>query len=295
MAWSRSRRTAARAGPAPRALPGLPPLSFVNDVEASLHDARTIYAVADAHKTGDFTPYVYESIDLGRTWRSIAGDLPKGTIVWAIQQDHVRPELLFVGTEFGIYFSPNRGTNWFKLNGGVPTISFRDLKLQRRDNDLVGASFGRGFYILDDYSPLREIAAGALAQEGALFPVRDAWWYVPSQPSQAPGRPEKGSDDFTTDNPPFGALLTYYLRQAPTTAREARQATEKVAARAGRGRRRSPVSTGCARRRWRAGPRSCSSCQTRRDARSGGSRGRPAQACIGSTGTCAARTRTPSI
>ncbi len=209
-------------------LPGLPPLSFINDVEASLHDGRTIYAVADAHKTGDFSPYVYESADLGRTWRSIGGNLPKGTIVWAIQQDHVRPDLLFVGTEFGLYFSPNRGTNWVKLSGGVPTIPFRDLKLHRRDNDLVGATFGRGVYVLDDYTPLREIAAGALAGAGSLFPVRDAWWYVPSQPSQAPGRPEAGSDDFTTDNPLFGAILTYYLAEAPTTARETRLAREKT-------------------------------------------------------------------
>lgn len=210
------------------ALPGLPAASFINDVEASLHDARTIYAVADNHKNGDFAPYVYESADLGRTWRSISGDLPKGTIVWAIQQDHVKPDLLFLGTEFGIYVSTNRGVNWIKLSGGVPTISFRDIKIHRRDNDLVGASFGRGFFVLDDYSPLREIAAGALAAEGALFPVRDAWWFVPSQPGQATGRPEKGTDDFTTPNPPMGALLTYYLKEAPTTAKEARQASEKT-------------------------------------------------------------------
>ncbi len=217
------------------ALPGLPAASFINDVEASLHDARTIYVVADNHKNGDFSPYVYESADLGRTWRSISGDLPKGTIVWAIQQDHVRADLLFLGTEFGIYVSTNRGVNWFKLSGGVPTISFRDIKLHRRDNDLVAASFGRGFYVLDDYSPLREIAAGALAAEGALFPVRDAWWFVPYQPGQAPGRPEKGTDDFTTPNPPMGALLTYYLKEAPTTAKEARQASEKTLAREGGG------------------------------------------------------------
>jgi hypothetical protein len=209
-------------------LPGLPPMSFINDVEASLHDGRTLYAVADAHKIGDFSPYVYESADLGRTWRSIAGNLPKGTIVWTIQQDHVQPDLLFAGTEFGLYFSPNRGTNWFKLSGGVPTIPFRDLKLHRRDNDLVGATFGRGVYILDDYTPLREIAAGALAGAGSLFPVRDAWWYVPSQPGQAPSRPEAGSDDFTSDNPPFGAGFTYFLAEAPTTAREAREAREKT-------------------------------------------------------------------
>jgi photosystem II stability/assembly factor-like uncharacterized protein len=209
------------------ALPNLPPLSFVNDVEASVHEARTIFAVADAHKIGDFNPYVYVSSDFGKTWRSIAGDLPKGTIAWAIQQDHVRADLLFLGTEFGIYWTPNGGTNWHKLSGGVPTISFRDLKIHRRDADLVGASFGRGFYVLDDYTPLRELAAGALSAEATLFPIRNAWWYVPYQVAQAPGRVELGSDDFTTDNPPIGALITYFLKEATTTAKEARTAEEK--------------------------------------------------------------------
>jgi photosystem II stability/assembly factor-like uncharacterized protein len=209
------------------ALPGLPPLSFVNDVEASLHDAQTIFAVADAHKIGDFSPYAYVSTDLGRSWRSIAGDLPKGTIVWSIAQDHVRPELLFLGTEFGLYWTPNGGRNWHKLSGGVPTISFRDVKIHRRDNDLVGATFGRGFYVLDDYSPLRELAAAKAGNEGTLFPVRDAWWYVPYQVAQAPGRPELGTDDFTTDNPAFGAVFTYHLKEAATTAQEARRAEEK--------------------------------------------------------------------
>jgi hypothetical protein len=209
------------------ALPGLPALSFINDVELSVRDASTVYVVADNHKTGDFTPYLFESTDLGRTWRSMAGDLPKGTIAWAIQQDHVRPDLFFLGTEFGVYFSPNRGANWHKLSGGAPTIPFRDLKIHRRDHDLVGATFGRGFYVLDDFRPLREMASGALAGEGVLFPVRAAWWFVPTQPGQAPGRPELGTDDFTTPNPPHGALLTYWLREAPTTAREAREAAEK--------------------------------------------------------------------
>ena len=210
------------------ALPGLPALSYVNDVEASLHDERTLFAVADAHKIGDFSPYVYVSTDLGRSWRSIAGDLPKGTIAWSIQQDHVRPELLFLGTEFGLYWTPNGGRTWHELAGGVPTISFRDIKIHRRDNDLVGATFGRGFYVLDDYSPLRQIAAETSLTDGTLFPVRDAWWYVPYQVAQAPGRPELGSDDFTADNPAFGALITYHLKDAPTTAQEARRAEEKT-------------------------------------------------------------------
>jgi photosystem II stability/assembly factor-like uncharacterized protein len=209
-------------------MPGLPAQSFINDIEASLFDARTVFAVADNHKSGDFTPYVYTSTDLGRTWRSIAGDLPKGTIVWTIQQDHVRADLLFVGTEFGIYWSPNRGTNWHKLAGGVPTIAFRDLKIHRRDGDLVGATFGRGFYVLDDLSPLREMAAGALAGEGMVFPVRDAWQYTWAQVAQANGRPELGSDDFSAPNPPHGALLTLYVREVPTTLREARRTEERA-------------------------------------------------------------------
>ena len=139
-------------------LPGVPAFSFINDVEASQHDADAVFAVADAHKTGDFSPYLFESTDRGRTWHSIAGDLPAGTIVWALEQDHVDADLLFLATEFGLYFTPNRGTNWFKLSG-TPTIAFRDLELQRRDEDLVGATFGRGFYVLDDYSPLRGIGA----------------------------------------------------------------------------------------------------------------------------------------
>lgn len=209
-------------------LPGLPPLSFINHVEASLVDAATVYVAADAHKVGDFTPYLYESVDGGRSWRSIAGDLPKGSIVWSIQQDHVKPDLLFVGTESGIFFSINRGTTWVKLTGGMPTIPIRGLKIHRRDGDLVGASFGRGFFILDDYTALRDFGSATLAAEAQLFPVRDAWWYVPSQLGQAPGRPEGGTDDFTAPNPPMGALITYHLREKPTTARERRQGAERA-------------------------------------------------------------------
>ncbi len=215
-------------------LPALPPLSFVNDVEASLYDAKTFYVMADAHKIGDFSPYVFETTDGGRTWRSIAGDLPKGALVWSFQQDHIKPDLMFVGTEAGIYFSVNRGTNWVKLSGGVPRISFRDLKIHRRDSDLVGASFGRGFYILDDYSALRDFGGATFSEDARLFPVRDAWWFVPSQPGQAPGRPEAGSDDFTAANPPMGALLTYFLREAPTTERERRETAERALRDAGK-------------------------------------------------------------
>jgi photosystem II stability/assembly factor-like uncharacterized protein len=210
------------------ALPGVPDLSFINDVEASQHDAATVFAIADAHKIGDFSPYVFRSDDGGRSWSSIAGDLPEGTIAWALQQDHVNPNLLFLGTEFGLYFTVDGGSRWHLLDEGAPTIPFRDVKIQRRDDDVVGATFGRGFYVLDDYSPLRGMADGALAAEATLFPVRDAWWYVPSVPGQALGLPTQGSTVFIAPNPPFGAVFTYHLGQTPRTEREERRERERA-------------------------------------------------------------------
>ena len=210
-------------------LPGVPERAFINDVEASQHDPATVFAVADNHKEGDFRPLVFESNDRGLTWRSISGDLPAGTTAWAIEQDHLSPNLLFLGAEFGMYVSVNGGANWHMLPG--PTISHRDLEIQRRDNDVVGATFGRGFYVLDDYTPLRELAGGATtamaaAEGGALFPVRDAWWYIPAVPMQARGKPTLGTDDYTAPNPDFGATLTYYLPETLTTAGETRRDAE---------------------------------------------------------------------
>ena len=138
-------------------LPGVPERSFINEVQASLFDADTVFAIADAHKIGDYTPYVFVSTNRGRSWTSISGDLEYGNIAWAIQQDHENPDLLFLGAEKGLYFSLNGGENWHKM-AGAPTIAFRDLKIQRRDDDVVGATFGRGIYVLDDYSALRSMA-----------------------------------------------------------------------------------------------------------------------------------------
>ena len=206
-------------------LPGVPERSYINDVETSLFDADTVFAIADAHKIGDYSPYVFVSTNRGRSWDSISGDLPENTIVWAIQQDHENKDLLFLGTEFGLYFTINRGVNWHKL-AGAPTIAFRDIKLQRRDNDLVGATFGRGIYILDDYSALRAMSDNGFGQEPALLPVRDAWWYIPSEPSQAIGMPTLGSDSYATANPDFGAIFTYFLNEKFTTTKQDRHEQE---------------------------------------------------------------------
>ena len=206
-------------------LPGVPELAFINDVEADLFQENTIYAIADAHKKGDFSPYLFKSTNRGKNWNSMAGDLPKNTIVWSIEQDHVQESLFFIGTEFGLYVTVNAGKNWVPLKNGVPAIAFRDVELHRRDNDLVGASFGRGFYILDDITPLRLLAKGP-AGEG-VFPVRDAWWHVPYSPGQATGQPTMGSDSYRADNPEFGAMITYFLEEVPQTAKEKRTEAEK--------------------------------------------------------------------
>lgn len=211
-----------------KALPEVPLRSFINRVEASGHDPNTVFAVADAHKFGDFSPYLFISTDRGRSWRSLAGDLPDGHVVWVLKQDHKTADLLFIGTEFGIYFSHNMGVNWIKLDAGVPTIPFRDLELHQRDDDLVGASFGRGFFVLDDYSPLRDISGAVSADANTLFPVRDAWWYLPNIPMQAKGMPGLGSTSFVTENPPFGAVFTYLIKNIPETLQAERQEREKT-------------------------------------------------------------------
>ena len=210
-------------------LPGVPKTAYVNDIKADLFDAGTAYIALDNHKYGDFQPYLLKTTNRGKTWRSIRGNLPDRTLVWRIVQDHVEPELLFAGTEFGIYFSANGGEVWTKLTGGVPVISFRDLAIQRRENDLVGASFGRSFYVLDDYTALREVSEDQMEEEATLFPIRKAWWYIPRPHlSFSAGKGSQGAGHFVAPNPPFGAVFTYYLKEAIKTLKDIRKEDEKA-------------------------------------------------------------------
>ena len=216
------------------ALPGAPADAFVNDVKADLFDASTVYLALDAHKSGDFRPYLYQSTDRGRSWRSIVGDLPARHLVWRVVQDHVKPELLFAGTEFGLFFSPDAGRRWLKLGGDVPTIAFRDLAIQRREDDLVAASFGRGIFVLDDYQALRSVSEESLAREAALFPARKASWYVERETLGEDGRASQGASYFTAPNPPFGAVFTYHVGEEPKTREQRRQEAEKPLVEAGK-------------------------------------------------------------
>jgi len=205
---------------------GVPDSFFVNKVMASKHDKDTVYAAVDSHKTSDFKPYLLMSGDRGKTWTNIAGDMPPRNLVWSVAQDHIKKELLFAGTEFGIYATLDGGKKWVKLGGGVPTISFRDIEVQERESDLVGASFGRGFFILDDYSPLRDMSEESLAKDAALFPAKKALQYMPLKPIDSNGKGGLGETFYLAPNPPFGAVFTYYLKDGLKTGAEARREEE---------------------------------------------------------------------
>jgi photosystem II stability/assembly factor-like uncharacterized protein len=203
-------------------IPGIPERSFVNDLKASETDSNTVFAALDNHKAGDYSPYLVKSTDRGRSWSSISGDLPERHLLWSIAQDHVDPGLLFLGTEFGIFLTLDGGGHWIKLEGGAATIAFRDIEIQRRESDLVASSFGRGFFVLDDYSSLRGLDAESLASGARLFPTRDTYRYVPSVDLGVRGKGYQGSNHYTTPNPPFGAVFTYYFGEEMKTSREER-------------------------------------------------------------------------
>ena len=204
-------------------LPGVPATAFVNDIKADLFDADVAYVALDNHKYGDYAPYLYKTTTGGKTWKSISNGLPEGTLVWRLVQDHVNPNLLFLGTEYGVYISLNQGEEWHKFSKGMPTISVRDLAIQKRENDLVAATFGRSFYVLDDYSPLREITEEKLAQGAQLFPVKKALQYVETRG----GTSSQGASFYTAENPTYGAQFTYYIAEDIKSIQAARVKGEK--------------------------------------------------------------------
>ena len=202
-------------------LPNLPKTSFVNDIKADLHDLNTVYLALDNHKFGDYSPYLYKSQNGGKTWKPIINGLPKETLVWRIVQDHIDPNLLFLATEYGLYFSNNQGEKWIKFSNGLPTISIRDLAIQKRENDLILATFGRSFYVLDDYSPLRNIDSEK-SKEFILFDTREALQYNPVRS----GSSSQGTSFFTSKNPPYGATFTYNLPNSYETLKSKRKKKE---------------------------------------------------------------------
>ena len=210
-------------------LPGVPSMSYVHQIIASLHDKNSAFVCFNHHRYGDFKPYLLKTNDGGKTWTNIASDLPVRGSVYTIAEDHVDKDLLFVGTEFGCYFSSNAGANWLKLGSGLPTIAVRDIEIQRRENDLVLATFGRGFYILDDYTPLRHIKKDDLAKDAIIAPVKDALMYIPRLPLGLRDKGHLGSSYFNTPNPDMGTVITYFVKDETKKLKDIRKEKEKVA------------------------------------------------------------------
>jgi photosystem II stability/assembly factor-like uncharacterized protein len=209
-----------------KSFPGVPDMSLVEDVHASAHDVDTAYAVIDNHKRGDFRPYVLKTTNRGSSWRLISSDLPESGTAHTITEDPVDPDVLFVGTEAGVFTTVDGGAHWQQLKSGLPPIAVRDLEIQAREHDLVVGTFGRGIYVLDDYSPLRTQAPTLEAAEATLFPIRDALRYIPGDKWGGGTKGNHGDSWWQADNPPFGALITYYLRDGYQKARERRRDAE---------------------------------------------------------------------
>lgn len=216
------------------AFSGAPERTYVNAVLASQHDENVVYAVLNHHKYGDFTPYVYKSTDKGTSWQSISANLPERGSAYSIAEDFEDPNLLFVGTEFSCFFSNDGGAHWKKLAAGLPPIAVRDIAIQQRETDLVLATFGRGFYVLDDYSPLRQLSEFNLDAGAQLFPIKDGLIFIESTPLGLRGNGFLGHGRYQTENPSVGATFTYFIKEGHESLEDQRQKKEKELIEAGK-------------------------------------------------------------
>jgi photosystem II stability/assembly factor-like uncharacterized protein len=203
-------------------LPGIPKYTLVSDVLPSRFDENVVYATFNNHKRDDFKPYVLKSTDKGKTWKSIASNLPEDGAVNAIVEDPVKPNLLFVGTEWGVFFSVDGGEKWVQLKNGLPKVKVPEITIQERENDLVIATFGRGFYVMDNYTPLRYASKEVFEKESYIFPIKTALMFVLKG-----GRYAQGATYYKAPNPDFGATFTYYLKDVPKTLKAQRKEKEK--------------------------------------------------------------------
>ncbi|HEX7184422.1 MAG TPA: glycosyl hydrolase [Thermoanaerobaculia bacterium] len=188
-------------------LPGAPAGTWVSGVEAGHHDEGTAYATLDGHARGDMKTYVYKTTDFGKTWKALATDAMAG-YAHVVREDLVNPDLLFVGTELGLYISVDGGARWARYTGNFPKVAVRDLAIHPRESDLIIATHGRGVYILDDITPLRHLDSGVLDQEVAILPTRPSAMMIPASVQDFPG-----DDEFVGRNPEEAASIVYYQKK----------------------------------------------------------------------------------
>ncbi len=217
-------------------LPGIPQITvsnirmqpLVNFLLASQHNENTVFAVFNNHRQGDFKPYLMKSSDKGKTWTNIGLTLPERGSVYSFAEDHINPNLMFCGTEFGFYFSLDAGKNWVELKSGLPeSICIKDIAIQREENDIVLATFGRGIFVLDDYSLLQTIRSDDFNKTTAIFPVKTGLVFHPSTPYGHKGKSFQGESFFTAANPPIGATISYFLKDDFKSLKDKRKEAEK--------------------------------------------------------------------
>ncbi len=206
---------------------GLPKYSRVHQIVASNHNKQIAYAACHNFIGGDYKPYVYKTTDGGKTWFLINSNLPEKGSTYTIAEDHVNKDLLFVGSQFGVFFTNNGGEEWIKLKSGIPTHSVMDLEIQRDENDLVVSTFGRGVYILDDYTPLRYLKEDNLKKEAIIFPIKDALMFIPANTFGFRGIGFMGASFYTAPNSEVGAVFTYFLKDDHKSLKETRRDSEK--------------------------------------------------------------------
>ena len=209
------------------AVNGAPAQSYVNQIITSLHDKNTAYVAFNHHRYGDFKPYLFKTTDMGKTWTSIVTNLPERGSVYTIAEDHIDPNLLFVGTEFGLFVTVNGAKTWTQIKNGLPTIAVRDLEIQRRENDLVLATFGRGYWILENYAILRNFDKNILTKDGHIYPTKEALMYNPWYPLGLRDKGFQGESYFTSPNPLPGVSVVYNVKEDIKTLKEKRTEAEK--------------------------------------------------------------------
>ena len=188
-------------------IPDLPEGLWVSHVEASPHEEGTAHISVDGHRSGDMSTYLYRTTDFGQSWESIVGEGIQ-SFAHVVVQDLVNPELLFAGTEYGLYVTLDGGNRWARFKGGLPPVPVRDVDIHPRDHDLIIGTHGRGIYILDDLTPLRALTSETLESDLALLPARDAVMEATGGMSWF-----TGSDEFAGRNPPEAASIFFYQKK----------------------------------------------------------------------------------
>lgn len=206
---------------------GLPKFARVHQIVASNHNKQIAYAACHNFIGGDYKPYVYKTTDGGKTWFLINSNLPEKGSSYTIAEDHVNENLLFIGTQFGVFFSNSGGEEWLPLKSGIPTHSVMDLEIQRDENDLVVSTFGRGVYILDDYTPIRYLTKQNIQKEAIIFPIKDALMFVEAQRFNYGTVGFQGASFYAAPNPEIGATFTYFIKEEQKTLKQKRRDEEK--------------------------------------------------------------------